>query len=286
VTSIKVAFANICQGLIYEGKKDKKDVFSKYWPSAYLEVYSAIDPDIPCLAEVPLDDASGNSKLVHDFSDAMNAADYRTDVHEKSWFVESKFYGTAIISKFEFKEYTTFKLPNPRFEMQQPDGAHWILHDKTVQGVTIQVDDTQMRLFNLHYFPFHRFNHNLSEPELEPIRTSFVDQLHLQDKVPTILTGDFNNAHADLALAYPELFQDDRLADAIDFRSEQFQEYCSNSSFQLDHILYDPRDFDARNGQVVKDYSDHNGLAAEFTFRRLFARHSRFPDVKTHLSTL
>lgn len=272
MSSIKVIFANICQGLMYEGKKASKDVFSKYWPSAYRAIYLAVKPDIVCLAEVPLDDEFGNSRFLSDFADAMDAADYKADVHEKSWLVEGKFYGNAIISKFRLEEYATLKLPNPRFEIDQPDGSRWILHDKTVQGATIHVEDVSIRLFNLHYFPFHRFNHNMNEPELRPIRTAFIEQLRLKERLPTILTGDFNNADDDLRYAYPELFENGTLADAVQFGSAQFDDYYNGSKSQIDHILYTSQHFSVKSSQVIHDYSDHMGLAVELSIRGGSAR--------------
>ncbi len=267
MASIKVVFANICQGLKYEGKKAHKDIFSKYWPSAYRDVYLPLDPDVVCLAEAPLEDEYGTSEFLMDFASAMGAVDYRADVHEKSWLVEGKYYGTAILSKFKLEKYETLALPNPRFEIDNPDGSHWILHDKTVQGATVRVGDVSVRLFNLHYFPFHRFNHNMNEPELRPSRTAFIKQLRLGDNVPTIITGDFNNANDHLDAAYPELFEEDALTDAVQFGPEQFDDYYGGGDFQLDHVLYTPRDFTMIDGQIIRDNSDHRGIAVELQLK-------------------
>src|SRR5690349_23091942 len=119
--TVKVVFANLCQGLVYEGKKRRKDVFSKYWPSTYTSQYTALHPDIICLAEVPLDDEHGNSTFLQSFAQAVGAVTCRTDVHEKSWLVEGKYFGTAILSRYELRDYRTIELPNPRLEVKRPD---------------------------------------------------------------------------------------------------------------------------------------------------------------------
>lgn len=259
---IRVVFANICQGLKTEGRKNKREVFSKYWPSAYKDVYVPLQPDIVCFAEVPMSE-DGSSEFLRDFSEAMEAVDYRADLHERSWLVEGNYYGNAIVSKYAFKEYKTFKLPNPQFEVDNPDGSHWFLHDKTVQYATVEVAATPIRLFNLHYFPFHRFKHNMNEPELEPIRKAFIDQLRLEDDIPTILAGDFNNGNDHLSTAYPELFHDDKLVDSVRFGPEQFDDYYTSDKFQLDHVLYTMRSFAMLAGRVVRDPSDHRGIVVD-----------------------
>jgi endonuclease/exonuclease/phosphatase family metal-dependent hydrolase len=263
MVSIRVAFANICQGLKSEGQKNNRDVFSKYWPSAYQESYVQLNPDVMCMAEVPLDDEHGNSRFLSAFSREMGAMDCRADVLERSWLVEDKYYGNAIISKFAFKEYTTQQLPNPKFEIDNPDGSHWHLHDKTVQGATVELDGNTVRVFNLHYFPFHRFGHDINEPALRPIRTAFVEQLRLDEGVATILTGDFNNGHNNLETAYPELFEDDRLKDAVKFSAKDFINYYPSDKFQLDHILC-TQHFTVEHTEVIHDNSDHRGVLADF----------------------
>jgi endonuclease/exonuclease/phosphatase family metal-dependent hydrolase len=193
----------------------------------------------------------------------MGAADYKADALERSWLVEGVYYGNAIISKYSLEDYRSLQLPNPGFEVDNPDGSHWVLHDKTVQGATVRLDGTPVRIFNVHYFPFHRFKHNMNEPELRPIRTAFIKKLHLDDGAPTILTGDFNNGHAHLEAAYPELFGEGAFADAVKFAPSDFVNYYPSDEFQLDHILYTPRDFSVVNTEVVHDYSDHRGIVAD-----------------------
>ena len=210
-----------------------------------------------------MDDEDGNSSFIEEFAAATGATAYRANMLEKSWLVEGKYYGNAIVSKFPFKEYETFKLPNPGFEIDNPDGSHWFLHDKTVQSATVEISGASVRVYNLHYFPFHRFQHNLNEPALKPIREGLIERLRLQDDTPTILAGDFNNGDDHLHAAYPELFTGDKLVDAVQFSLEEFDDYYTSARFQLDHILYTKRSFALVTGQVIRDPSDHRGIVVD-----------------------
>jgi endonuclease/exonuclease/phosphatase family metal-dependent hydrolase len=265
--TIKIAFANISQGLVYEGKKGRKDVFSKYWPSAYQSQYVALHPDIVCLAEVPLDDERGSSSFLQSFAQAMGAVSCQADVHEKSWLVEGKYSGNAILSRFELSDYHVIKLPNPRLEVDRPDGQHWVLHDKSAQSATVHVDGQAISLINLHYFPFFLFRRKLNDAELAPSRAALVELLHLGSGVPAIVAGDFNNNDDELEVAFPEFFQGGGLETAVRFGPEQFDKlYCGRH--QMDHILYTPQVFSVLEGQIIRDASDHRGIFAELELRQ------------------
>ena len=263
--TIKIVFANIYQGLLYEEKVGQKDVFSKYRPSVYVEQYSDLQPDIVCLAEAPLDDEEGNSKFIRDFTEKIGGVDARTDVRAQSWLLEDKYYGNAIISKLPIKDYRALNLPHPHLEYDRPDGDHWVMHDNAVQSGIINLGGFDIKLFNLHYFPYFFFGRNMNEPEFAESRQAFIDHLRLADGIPTILTGDFNNGDADLETAYPELFMDDALTDAVKFDESDFNERYVGGAYQLDHILYTSDKFKVINKQVITDHSDHKGLLVELS---------------------
>jgi endonuclease/exonuclease/phosphatase family metal-dependent hydrolase len=266
VEQIRVVFANICQGLISEGKKNSRDVFSRHWPSAYREVYAPLNPDIVCLAEAPIDDQCGRSQFLEDLARDLDGAHFQADVHERSWLVENQFYGSAIISKLKLETYSTFKLPNPRLEVDNPDGSHWVLHDKTVQCAIVNISDIPVRIFNLHYFPFHRFKKDINDPDLIPCRSALIRRLQLQDDCPTIVAGDFNNGNGNLRTSYPELFEDDRLTEAVEFGPDEFDDYYSGK-YQLDHVLFTNRHFCATHTQIVRDSSDHRGILVDLEIK-------------------
>jgi hypothetical protein len=89
-----------------------------------------------------------------------------------------------------------------------------VLHDKTVQSARFELAGTTIKLFNLHYFPYFLFERNMNEAEFAGSRASFLDQLKLEDKMPTVLVGDFNNGDDHLEVAYPELFDHGIISDA------------------------------------------------------------------------
>lgn len=261
--SLKIVSANIYQGLLYEGKLGQKDIFSKYWPEAYADLYAGYDPDIVCLTEVPLDDEQGSSRFITDFAARLGAHDFKTDVHDKSWLVSGKYYGNAIISKHTLSDYTTVVLPHPHLEVDRPDGAHWVLHDKTVQRAEITVQGTRFRLFNLHFYAYFMFGRNMNELEFKPSRQAFIDQLQLNDGTPIILAGDFNNGDDSLRRSFPELFENDMLTDAITFDKAQFDDRYVGAPYQLDHILYSTGAFTVLDKTIIRDPSDHRGLYLE-----------------------
>ncbi len=266
MASFKIAFSNICQGLWYQGKKNETHVYSKYWPSAFQEQYLALQPDILCFAEAPLDDEQGNSQFVEAAAKSMGAVSWYTDLHEKSWLMEGKYYGTAIISKYPLDDYEVLKLQAPHIEADRPDGTHWILHSKSVQAATVHLPGQDVRLFNLHYFPLHYFSRSLGEPEFEPTRRQLVEYIQASQSMPALVAGDFNNDDDDLPAAFPELFKDNFLADAIQFGHEEFDE-TYNGRHQLDHVLYSPQGLVLTNAKIIRDKADHRGILAEFDLK-------------------
>jgi endonuclease/exonuclease/phosphatase family metal-dependent hydrolase len=262
MTSIRVAFANICQGLICEGKKNHRDVFSRHWPSAYIDLYVSLDPDVICFAEVPIDDDSGNSRFLDCIAKGLGAVAFRADVHEKSWLVEGKYYGTAVVTRLPLVHYSSLKLPNPGLQVDNPDGSRWTSHDKTLQCATIAAPETEVRVFNLHYFPFTRFKRDIGESEFKPMRAALISQLRLSDGMPTIVTGDFNNGGGELKSSFPELFEGGQLTEAAEFGVDQFDDYYAGK-YQLDHVLYTRRHFRVTHSEIVRDNSDHRGIVAD-----------------------
>lgn len=238
-------------------------VYGKYWPSAFKEQYLDLNPDVICFTEAPIDDEQGTSVFINDVAKTMGAADYFIDVHERSWLLEGKHYGAALIGKYPLIDYKVLKLQAPHIEADRPDGTHWVMHSKSIQAVTIHLPDARVRLFNLHYFPFHYFHRTLKDPEFEATRRQLVDFVRANQSLPSIVAGDFNNNDDDLVDAYPELFENDLLREAIEFGPEQFDENY-NGKHQLDHILYSPKGLKLTYAEIVRDKADHRGILADF----------------------
>lgn len=259
---MKVVFANIYQGLLYEGKLGKQDVFSKFAPSVYLEQYAALEPDVLCLAEVPLDDGHGRSTFIEELAERMGAKSAHTAALDRSWLVEGKWYGSAMLSRYELEEYEAVPMQNPGLEVVRPNGDRWRMHEKILQSARVQVHGQKIKLFNMHYYPVGLFGRTLGEAEFEPMRQQVVDSLRVDEKTPVIVAGDFNNGDGTLEHEFPELFADGKLRSAVEFAKEDFDEFYL-CDYQMDHILYTPGQLALSAGAVVRDRSDHHGIVAE-----------------------
>lgn len=247
----------------FAGEVDKKDLFFKYWPSSYIEYYKETQSDIFCLAEAPLDDEKGNSTFLEAFSKALNLQYYKVYVNDKSWIVEGKWYGTVIFSKFPFISYESFNLPNPKLEVDHADGTHWIMHDKGAQKAQVEIGNTKINIFNLHYFPVHHFGKRIDDPELQPMRKSLAEILKPQKNEVSIITGDFNNKKVEIEQAFPEIFEGEQIKRAISFNPNDYFEKKGDPT-QIDHILYSTTRLKLLDSKVEKSYSDHVGLTASF----------------------
>jgi endonuclease/exonuclease/phosphatase family metal-dependent hydrolase len=262
---LNVVFQNIFHGMHFAQEMNGKNVFFKFWPSAYIDYYRPKLPNVVCLAEVPLDNENGESTFLNKFSDELELPYIKTYVNEKSWLVEDKWYGTSILSKFPITSYETFNLPNPKLEIDHKDGTHWVMHDKGAQKVTIKVNDSNVTVYNLHYFPFHHFNRKINEPEFDKIRSQLVDLLLTSDN-PLIICGDFNNRGVEIETAFRELFALGSLSKAITFSKKDFENNHEGADTQIDHILYSNNKFELLESSVEANYSDHCGIFAKFRF--------------------
>ena len=263
MSNIRIAFANIVGGMIFHKEIDDRNLYTKYWPSKYVETYAELEPDILCFAEAPFDTADGQGKFVDDTRQAMGATSVRTLVDGKSWLVEGKYTGTAVFSKHPEVSYRVLDLP-PANMRDERHGEVRIMHDKKVQEITVKIGDAAVNVFNLHYYPFSAFGRSSLDPEVQEINQQLVDILTEDLSNPTIVTGDFNHSdEPELLTVFPGLLGDRSLAQAARFTEEDFLEY--EKSIQIDHVLYSPRHFTVRGHRVVVDKSDHHGIVVDLS---------------------
>lgn len=258
---MKVLFANITHGFVYadDGSTSESMKFTKFSIQAYIDYFKQHHPDILCLAEVLLDDTDGNSEMIRTFSQALNLPFYTALGHEESWIYVGKYYGMAILSKYEIEAYETFKLPNPRLEVDRPNGDHWVMHDKFAQYAELETELGRLNLFNLHYFPVHHFGKRMQDDDLSHIREELVRVFRLKDTTkPTLITGDFNNKGVKLKAAFPELFENGLFDESVETETT-----ICNGVDQLDHILYTPKSLKVTRSFAEKFISDHYSLVAE-----------------------
>jgi endonuclease/exonuclease/phosphatase family metal-dependent hydrolase len=136
------------------------------------------------------------------------------------------------------------------------------MFDKGAQKLTLNVDGKRISVFNLHYFPFHHFHRRMNENAFAHIRAELMDILLSDQRMPTIITGDFNNKGLPLSHAFPELFERDRFRPAVVTKTTVIGLYDE----QFDHILYTPGHLAASNGVAEPNYSDHYAVMADFSF--------------------
>ena len=262
MNKLKIVAQNLLQGMHLVDEVEKKKLFSKYWPSAYTEYYAKHKPDIVCFTEAPLDDKEGNSVFLDDFSEQLKLPHYKVYVNDASWLVEGKYYGMAILSRYEIENYESFNLPNPRLEVDHADGTHWIMHDKGAQKVTVEIGGKRINIFNLHYFPLFHFGRRIDEPEFHQIRADLAEILRPKKGEISIVAGDFNNKDVDLEKAFPEIFEGELLNTSVLFDGKEYPLYEGGET-QLDHILYS-EGLKFLGGTVESNFSDHVGLTTEF----------------------
>ncbi len=167
----------------------------------------------------------------------------------------------AILSKYPIAAYEEFKLPNPKFEVDNAMGEHWIMHDKFAQFASIQVGERSLNLFNLHYFPVHYFHKSLLDPQMLPSKAELMQYLMAKGlDLPTVIVGDFNNKGEQLQAVFPELFHSGELEEVI-----QVETTIQNGHDQLDHILYTPKHMSMTKAKADKYLSDHFALSVEIT---------------------
>lgn len=258
---MRIVFANVTQCFVYanEVAESESMLFKKFSIPDYIEYFKNINPDILCLSEVLIDDEENNSEFISRLSEACNLKYYKILRSEKSWIYVGKFYGMAIISKYPIMNYEFFKLPNPKFEIDRPNGDHWIMHDKYAQYAKINTINKNISLFNLHYFPVHHFKKDIDDLEMKKPREELTKYFMKETlDAPTIITGDFNNKNKKLVKVFPELFEFGYLQEAIETDTT-----IVNGNSQLDHILYTPAYFELISSKAEKFLSDHYSLIVD-----------------------
>lgn len=230
-----------------------KDVIGRY-----IEAISAHNPDVLSIAEVHLEDES-HSEMVQKLVNELGLPYFDFMGSDKSHLAEGKVIGNAILSRYPIVRKDHFLMDSPMVEVDRPDGQHWIMHNKPAQTAVIEIEDKQVAVTSLHYFPFHHFNRRMNEQEFAPRRQSLVDHLTKQDSstIP-IITGDFNNKGLKLTEAFPELFSVG-FSEAIELESS-----IAGVNEQFDHILYREEGCGLVDSGSFSIPSDHTALYAIF----------------------
>ena len=260
---LKVVFANVIQGMIHVGYNDKNEnLFTGFHPHKYVEYFEKQQPDILCLAEVLMDTPDGDSSFVKQIAEACDFSYYHNLVGEKAFFVDDKFYGLSICSKFPFMTYQVQKLANPHIETIRPNGDHWVMHDKFIQKAILNLGKTKMlNLVNTHMFPFQHFNRHFWDEEFASYRTQWAKLLNSDNGGLSLIAGDFNTVGIAINKAFPELEIGKLLHSVVNYDGKMFQPRYPYDT-QIEYILASSS-VQVISAKAEMIYSDHPFLIAE-----------------------
>jgi len=254
-------YSNISGGLIFAGQTYGEMLFSKVSLEHYVDFFNAKDLDILCLSEVHLENERDSEMVAH-LASKLKLPHHATLALSASHLDTSKQLGMAVISRYPILRQERFTIPSPGLEIDRPNGDHWKMFDKGAQRVYMDIHGTTVAIVNFSYFPFHHFKRRVVEPEFKPLREQLLSILLAEGDTPTIVTGDFNCQGYAVSEAFPELFEQPALAQAV-----RTQTTVVGATEELDHILYQPQYFRSTQGFAEKNGSDHLAIGATIQLR-------------------
>lgn len=259
---MNVMYANISGGLVFAGDTYGEMLFRKASLKSYISYFKKFKQiDILSLSEVHLEN-NQESDMVERLARELGMPYSAALSLSPSFLDTSKQIGVAVISRYPITGQEEFTITSPDIEVVRPDGEYWKMLDKGGQRVYLDVLGRTITVANFSYFPFHHFNRKVNDPEFKDVRLQLMDALLGDSDSPTIITGDFNCKGFLVKDAFPELFEGGRLEQAVDVESTVI-----GSADQLDHILYQPQYFSAKNGFAELNDSDHLAIGAELQLR-------------------
>jgi endonuclease/exonuclease/phosphatase family metal-dependent hydrolase len=260
---MNIMYSNISGGLVFAGKTYGEMLFRKVSVDDYIDYYKQKNLDVLSLSEVHLEDKT-HSEMVAHIAAKLGMEHHTSLALDNSHLDTSKKMGMAVLSHFPILRQEEFTLPSPKIEVDRPNGEHWVMLDKGGQRVYLDVDGQEVALVNFSYFPFHHFNRRVDEPAFTQLRQQLLHVLSDNPNgAPTIITGDFNSRGVPVRQAFPELFANDALRQAVDVPTT----VIGYDNEQLDHMLYQPQHFSASDGYAELNASDHLAIGATINLR-------------------
>jgi endonuclease/exonuclease/phosphatase family metal-dependent hydrolase len=143
--------------------------------------------------------------------------------------------------------FTAF--PLPALSAIGPTGENWIMHEKGILSVAVQLPDVSITLVNVHCFPFHYFESQAAEKRFASIWQTLVRVLlGAVARGPTIACIDLNSPQIEFLL-------EDALLEGrfvVGFPPQ----LTTSMGVQQDFIVVDQA-FEVAVAQVVPTRSDH-----------------------------
>jgi endonuclease/exonuclease/phosphatase family metal-dependent hydrolase len=257
---MKIIYSNISGGLIFAGQTYGEMLFSKVSLEQYISYFKSKDADLLCLSEIHLESKTG-SEMVKRLAHELGFPYHSSLTLSTSHLDTSKQLGMGVLSKYPIIKQEEFNIPSPKLEIDRPNGDHWVMFDKGGQRVYLDFEGKTIAIVNFSYFPFHHFGRSVDEPEFQELRSQLLSVLLGNADIPTIITGDFNTKGHDVRKAFPELFKEDTIKQAVRVKST-----VVGSDDQLDQILYQPKFFSPVKEFAELNGSDHLAIGTEIEY--------------------
>jgi len=181
---------NIGGAKIREADSDKVSEGSYVNDGLHYVVRTIADmgPDIVTLQEVHGNDVQNQAEYITDECGLKYVA---YDSYDASHIEKGQRLGQAVISRFPIVSHDFSLFVNPKFEIDRPDGEHWISHDKGLTSCLLKIEDREIMVQTLHSVPFRKFGVDALGGEASAVRKDMVHKLD-QSHGSYILQADFN----------------------------------------------------------------------------------------------
>lgn len=215
--------------------------------SYYADFLRVASPDVLCLQE---QHSYGDAKLsqAEELAGMLGYPYWQSQAYSPSHTESGAYLSLGMLSRFPLIDTRYTEFENPRLKATGPNGTPWAMFDKGFTETLVRTDTEDVRLINIHGFPFHYFGANATEERFEPIWDTLVGAMSLsRERGSTIVAGDFNVRKIESVMG-------DLLAE--DFENA-FVGDTTPDSGQQDYVLYDSR-LHLMRTSIVPTRSDHS----------------------------
>lgn len=191
---------------------------------------SKYQPDIVTLEETHADKSTVQAQIIG----KKLGLESVNDEYDHSHLEPNQELGQAILSKFPIKNHSFNLFFNPHYEVDRPNGEHWVSHDKGLTVVEAELPGGEtLGILTLHMIPFRAFGIDPKSEEAKPVIDSVTnlirDAVNKVDKF--VLQGDFNLNTDTVKEFFPGVFDEDVKEVALDGPT-------TPGGKKYDHILY------------------------------------------------
>ncbi len=216
---------------------------------------SKYSPDIITFEETHANNSIVQAELIG------QKLDYKfvNDTYDHSHLEENQELGQAILSRFPIGNHTFKMFFNPHYEIDRPDGAHWVSHDKGLTSVQVDLPgNNKLIVLTLHMVPFRVFGIDPQGEQAQPVIESAAQLIREATKNigRFILQGDFNLDVDSIKDFFPNLFD-------ADVQEVALAGPTTPGNKKYDHVLF--RGLDLVSNRIDNEVlTDHYPIITEF----------------------